>query len=50
MCSADIFLGLIAILFPPLAGKKPCPLETSDISSEILGISLQRVRAVGKVT
>lgn len=27
MCSADIFLGLIAILFPPLAGKIPLPFK-----------------------
>ena len=29
MCSSDIFLGLLAILFPPLPGK-PCPAVHSE--------------------
>lgn len=32
MCTSDIFLGLIAILFPPIAGTSPSP-QTSPLPS-----------------
>lgn len=36
MCGADIFLALLAILFPPIAGKSSWSLGRASLPPQVL--------------